>query len=56
MGGGVLAVLGSEKIHYGGAGPLGLIVAAFIASCGWHANSANEKVCFKFYTTQRFHC
>jgi len=43
-GGGILAVLGSEKIGFGGAGPLGLIIAAFVASCGWHVNPLNEKV------------
>uniref|UniRef100_A0A146L6D7 Mitochondrial sodium/hydrogen exchanger 9B2 n=1 Tax=Lygus hesperus TaxID=30085 RepID=A0A146L6D7_LYGHE len=29
------AVLGSEKIHYGGAGPLACITSAFIASFAW---------------------
>ncbi|KAF6215493.1 hypothetical protein GE061_010247 [Apolygus lucorum] len=29
------AVLGSEKIHYGGAGPLACITSAFVASFAW---------------------
>jgi hypothetical protein len=44
MTGGILAVLGSEKIGFGGAGPLGLIVAAFVASCGWRTESADDRV------------
>jgi hypothetical protein len=34
-GGGLLAVLGSSLVGYSGAGPLGCIVAAFVASYGW---------------------
>lgn len=44
MTGGILAVLGSEKIGYGGAGPLGLIIAAFVASCGWRTDSVEDRV------------
>ncbi|KAI4466975.1 sodium/hydrogen exchanger family [Holotrichia oblita] len=31
----VVAALGSDALGYGGAGPLGCIVAAFVASLGW---------------------
>jgi hypothetical protein len=34
-GGGLFAVLGSSIVGYSGAGPLGCIVAAFVASYGW---------------------
>ena len=33
--GGLLAVFGSEKIHFEGAGPLGVVFAAFTASYFW---------------------
>lgn len=32
---GLIAVLGSQLIGYAGAGPLGCLVGAFVASCGW---------------------
>lgn len=35
FGGGLLAVFGSEKIHFEGAGPLGVVFAAFTASYFW---------------------
>ncbi|XP_055638910.1 sodium/hydrogen exchanger 9B2 isoform X3 [Toxorhynchites rutilus septentrionalis] len=35
LGGGLLAVFGSEKIHFEGAGPLGVVFAAFTASAFW---------------------
>ncbi|XP_065094948.1 sodium/hydrogen exchanger 9B2 isoform X3 [Ochlerotatus camptorhynchus] len=35
FGGGLLAVFGSEKIHFEGAGPLAVVFAAFTASCFW---------------------
>jgi len=34
-GGGLFAVLGSSLVGYSGAGPLGCIVAAFVACFGW---------------------
>lgn len=34
-GGGLMAIFGSGAIGYQGAGPLGCIVAAFIACLGW---------------------
>ncbi|XP_065344497.1 sodium/hydrogen exchanger 9B2-like isoform X2 [Cloeon dipterum] len=33
--GGLMAVLGSEKIGYEGAGPLGVILASYICGCIW---------------------
>ncbi|XP_059479999.1 sodium/hydrogen exchanger 9B2-like [Neocloeon triangulifer] len=33
--GGLMAVLGSDEIGYGGAGPLGVILAAFVSGCIW---------------------
>jgi hypothetical protein len=47
FGGGLIAVLGSEHIGYGGAGPLGCITAAFV-SCffwtkqGWEVEDVSE--------------
>jgi hypothetical protein len=35
FGGGLIAVLGSESIGYGGAGPLGCITAAFVSCYFW---------------------
>jgi NhaP-type Na+/H+ or K+/H+ antiporter len=35
FGGGLIAVLGSEQIGYGGAGPLGCITAAFVSCYFW---------------------
>ncbi|XP_040159562.1 sodium/hydrogen exchanger 9B2 isoform X1 [Anopheles arabiensis] len=35
FGGGLLAVFGSEEIHFEGAGPLGVVFAAFTASYFW---------------------
>lgn len=35
FGGGLLAVFGSEKVHFEGAGPLAVVFAAFTASCFW---------------------
>lgn len=35
--GGLLAVLGSEHSGFGGAGPLAVILAAYVASSGWEA-------------------
>lgn len=36
---GLLAVLGSQLVGYPGAGPLGCIVGAFVAACGWRSSS-----------------
>lgn len=36
---GLLSVLGSQLVGYPGAGPLGCIVGAFVAGCGWRASS-----------------
>ena len=47
FGGGLIAVIGSEHIGYGGAGPLGCIIAAFV-SCyfwtkqGWEVKDVSE--------------
>jgi hypothetical protein len=30
-----MAVLGSDEIGYGGAGPLGVILAAYVSGCIW---------------------
>ncbi|XP_024082541.1 sodium/hydrogen exchanger 9B2 isoform X2 [Cimex lectularius] len=35
LGGGLIAILGSELLEFGGAGPLGCIAAAFISCYGW---------------------
>jgi hypothetical protein len=35
FGGGLIAVLGSDSIGYGGAGPLGCITAAFVSCYFW---------------------
>ncbi|XP_058802648.1 sodium/hydrogen exchanger 9B2 isoform X2 [Phymastichus coffea] len=35
LGGGMLAIFGSEKINLGGAGPLAVVAAAFISSYMW---------------------
>nr|CAD7578322.1 unnamed protein product [Timema californicum] len=42
-GGGLMAVLGSQAISFDGAGPLGCIVAAFVASCGWRSQGWGEE-------------
>jgi hypothetical protein len=47
-GGGILAVLGSQRVGFDGAGPLGCITAAFIASCGWRAENSEATVDFYF--------
>lgn len=39
---GLLAVLGSQLVGYAGAGPLGCIVGAFVAGCGWRAFSSTS--------------
>lgn len=49
FGGGLIAVLGSESIGYGGAGPLGCITAAFV-SCyfwskqGWEVEDVSDRL------------
>lgn len=35
LGGGALAVFGSEKIGFEGAGPLGVVFAAFVSNYYW---------------------
>lgn len=35
LGGGLIAVLGSEEIQLGGAGPLGVVAAAFVSCYFW---------------------
>ncbi|KAF4525624.1 hypothetical protein B566_EDAN001223 [Ephemera danica] len=35
--GGLLAVFGSDEIGFGGAGPLGVILAAYVSGCIWTA-------------------
>lgn len=35
LGGGLLAVFGSERIELGGAGPLGVVAAAFVSCYFW---------------------
>lgn len=42
----VLAALGSDSMGYGGAGALGCIVAAFVASFGWRKQGWNFNVCY----------
>lgn len=52
FGGGLIAVLGSESIGYGGAGPLGCITAAFV-SCyfwskqGWEIEDVSKRGTYK---------
>ena len=36
-GGGLLLVFGSEAVGLAGAGPLGCVIAAFVANRGWKA-------------------
>jgi hypothetical protein len=36
-GGGLLLLFGSEAVGFAGAGPLGCVVAAFLANWGWKA-------------------
>lgn len=40
----VLSAIGSDAIGYGGAGALGCIVAAFVASLGWRKQGWDSKV------------
>lgn len=39
----VLLLFGSEAVGLAGAGPLGCVVAAFVASDGWRAQGWNEE-------------
>ncbi|XP_069677276.1 sodium/hydrogen exchanger 9B2-like isoform X2 [Periplaneta americana] len=41
--GGLLILIGSEAVGFDGAGPLGCIVAAFVASHGWRAQGWNQE-------------
>jgi len=43
FGGCVIAVLGSEHIGYGGAGPLGCITAAFVSCYFWMKEGLEDK-------------
>lgn len=40
----VLSAVGSDAIGYGGAGALGCIVAAFVASLGWRRQGWGNNV------------
>lgn len=47
--GGTIAVLGSEEINFGGAGPLGCVTAAFVSFLfwsqqGWDVEDVNIKI------------
>lgn len=49
LGGGALAIFGSEKIGFEGAGPLGVVFAAFVSNYYWcqqgtHVNDANRRI------------
>lgn len=50
--GSVLAALGSDAIGYGGAGALGCIIAAFVASYGWRKQGWTSNVRDVFFFTQ----
>ncbi|CAL4132435.1 unnamed protein product [Meganyctiphanes norvegica] len=39
---GILAVFGSTKIGFGGAGALGCLTMAFVAGCGWRAQGLSD--------------
>jgi hypothetical protein len=44
-GGGILLLFGSEALGFAGAGPLGCVIAAFVANRGWRAQGwAGETV------------
>lgn len=43
LGGGALAVFGSEKIGYEGAGPLGVIFAALVGNYYWCQQGCRTK-------------
>jgi hypothetical protein len=40
-GGGLLLLFGSEAVGFAGAGPLGCVIAAFVANRGWRAQGWN---------------
>ncbi|PSN35039.1 Sodium/hydrogen exchanger 9B2 [Blattella germanica] len=55
-GGGVLVLFGTEAIGYDGAGPLGCVVAAFVASHGWRKQGYTDDnnpvgACFSVFWT-----
>jgi len=47
MAGGVFAVFGSRRIHFSGAGPLGVLTIAFVAGLRWRKelSPAEEVYC-----------
>ena len=55
FGGGLIAVLGSESVGYGGAGPLACVAAAFV-SCyfwtkqGWEVEDVNIQLIIIFHS------
>lgn len=52
LGGGALAVFGSEKIGFEGAGPLGVVFAAFVSNYYW-CQQGNSKLNFPFEIQSR---
>lgn len=50
----ILSALGSDAIGYGGAGSLGCIVAAFVASLGWRNEGWDNKVMIKIFLFNTF--
>jgi len=58
LGGGLLAVFGSEAIELGGAGPLAVVAAAFV-SCyfwqqdGWDMDDVSTNLCTRYKTYTR---
>lgn len=50
LGGGALAVFGSEKIGFEGAGPLGVVFAAFVSNYYWcqQGNLIEWKISFVY--------
>ena len=51
-GGGLLLIFGSEAVGFAGAGPLGCVIAAFVASRGWRAQGwTDETVSLDVYIT-----
>jgi len=42
-GGGLLLLFGSDAVGFAGAGPLGCVIAAFVASSGWRAQGWTDE-------------
>lgn len=54
LGGGLIAVFGSDVIGFGGAGPLGCVTAAFVSCVCWTQQGWNiEDVSFLCFNYQK---